>query len=126
LNQARLRFIHPSNPSPEPNSQTVAGLYEAKTWRADRQLSAISGHSLYIELGSDREKRQSAYRRTFTNMLDAKTLSWVRNTTNACLVPGNDPFKEQIEGMTGRSVQYVTTGTCLYMKTNKLMTGTIS
>ena len=70
----------------------------------------VKPHTLYMELNSDREKRHRAYRHLFEDKLDADMLTRVRDTTNACLVLGNDRFKDQIETMIGRSVRHTKKG----------------
>lgn len=65
----------------------------------------VTPHPTYMELSVDPEKRCRAYRCLFEDKLDARTLTRVRDMTNACLVLGNDQFKDQIEVMLGRSVR---------------------
>lgn len=65
----------------------------------------VTPHPMYMNLGSDREHRLTSYRRLFEDRLDANTLKQLRDTTDACLLLGNDHFKDQIELMIGRSVR---------------------
>ena len=66
----------------------------------------VTPHPAYLELSTDAITRRRAYRRLFEDQLDVRTLTRVRKTTNACLVLGNDGFKDQIEAMLGRSVRH--------------------
>lgn len=66
----------------------------------------VSPHPTYLALGSSTRDRLSAYRKLFGENLPSEVLDTVRDTTNACLVLGNDPFRDQIEVMLGRSVRH--------------------
>ena len=65
----------------------------------------VDPHPIYMSLGPTREDRCAAYRRLFEIGLSSRALSEVRDTTNACLVLGNDEFKDRIEFVLGRSVR---------------------
>ena len=65
----------------------------------------VTPHARYLEFGSDQAKRLGAYKRLFNDKLTMNKIQHVRDTTNACLVLGNDSFKDQIETMIGRSVR---------------------
>ena len=65
----------------------------------------VTPHALYLEFSSDQAKRLDAYKRLFNDKLTRNKIQHVRDTTNACLVLGNDSFKDQIETMIGRSVR---------------------
>jgi putative transposase len=65
----------------------------------------VTPHDLYKSLARTAEERRAAYRRLFRENLAPKMLSTIRDTTNSCLVLGNDCFKDQIEAMLGRSVR---------------------
>ena len=66
----------------------------------------VTSHPTYMELSDDPERRCRAYRRMFEDQLDDRTLTRVRDTTNACLVLGNDRFNDKIESVLGRSVRH--------------------
>jgi putative transposase len=65
----------------------------------------IKPHPVYLQLAADAGCRRLAYRALFRETLTEGALSDIRDTTNACLVLGNDRFKDQIEAMLGRSVR---------------------
>ncbi len=65
----------------------------------------IVTHSVYDKLADNPAQRQAAYRRLFSDTITPELLSLIRKTTNACLVLGNDRFKDEIESMLGRSVR---------------------
>lgn len=68
--------------------------------------SLLTPHPLYLSLHSNPQQRQRAYRHLFRDTLSDDLLTQVRDTTNACLVLGNDHFRDQIEIMLGRSVRH--------------------
>lgn len=65
----------------------------------------VTGHPVYTALGREASHRQLNYRKLFTDHLDETLLARIRATTNACLVLGDDPFKDRIERMLGRAVR---------------------
>lgn len=65
----------------------------------------LTPHNTYESLGHTDEERWVAYRRLFRDSVAPEMLSTIRDATNACLVLGNDCFKDQIETMLGRSVR---------------------
>ena len=72
--------------------------------------SLVTQHQLYQDLDTDPVRRQQAYRNMFGDALSTKELSVVRDTTNACLILGNERFKDQIENLLGRSVRHGKSG----------------
>jgi putative transposase len=66
----------------------------------------ISAHPVYLSLGSGRRMRQAAYRRLFEAQLSETTLQLIRESTNACLVIGDDGFKDRVERALSRSVRH--------------------
>jgi len=65
----------------------------------------LTPHHVYESLAFTAEQRRVAYRRLFCDSVSTEMLSTIRDTVNACLVLGNDRFKDQIESMLGRSVR---------------------
>jgi putative transposase len=65
----------------------------------------LTPHSIYQSLASTAERRRLAYRSLFHDSVAPELLSTIRATTNACLVLGDERFKDQIEAMLGRSVR---------------------
>jgi putative transposase len=65
----------------------------------------LSTHSIYRALAEKPDERQTAYRNLFLDSISPEMLATIRNTTNSCLVLGNERFKDQIEVMLGRSVR---------------------
>jgi len=72
--------------------------------------SLVTPHHLYNDLDTEPHRRQQAYRNLFVDAISAKELSAMRDTTNACLVMGNDRFKDQIENLLGRRVRHGESG----------------
>jgi len=70
----------------------------------------ISDHDLYLHLGETTKARQEAYRSLFEGHIDAKTVEEIRGCTNACLVLGNEQFKDEVEEMLRRSVRHKKAG----------------
>lgn len=67
--------------------------------------SLLTPHDVYESLACTAEERWAAYRRLFEDSVSPEMLSTIRDATNACLVLGDDSFKDQIETMLGRSVR---------------------
>ncbi|MBT8137407.1 MAG: transposase [Gammaproteobacteria bacterium] len=67
--------------------------------------SLITEHARYQSLATNLESRFEAYRNLFADEFDPELLTYIRDTTNACRVMGNNRFKDQIEAMLGRSVR---------------------
>lgn len=65
----------------------------------------ITHHETYDSLARTPEGRRAAYRRLFHDGVAPDILSTIRDTTNACLVLGDDSFQDQIEARLGRSVR---------------------
>lgn len=67
--------------------------------------SIVSTHAMYRSLADTPETRRNAYQNLFRESIKSDLLTTIRNTTNSCLVLGNDRFKDQIEAVLGRSVR---------------------
>jgi len=65
----------------------------------------LTPHNTYESLAQTAEERWAAYRGLFSDSVASDMLSTIRDATNACLVLGDDRFKDQIEAMLGRSVR---------------------
>ncbi len=65
----------------------------------------ITPHSAYDSLAKTPGARRAAYRELFNDRLTAETLTDIRDTTNACLVLGDDGFKDRVEVLIGRTVR---------------------
>lgn len=65
----------------------------------------ITNHPVYNTLADDRPARVENYRRLFGADIDSETLGDIRVSTNACLVLGNESFKDKLEEKLGRSVR---------------------
>lgn len=70
-----------------------------------RANELITPHSTYESLARKPRERQAAYRRLFRDSLMGGTLTTIRKVTNACLVLGDDEFKDRMETLLGRSVR---------------------
>jgi putative transposase len=62
----------------------------------------VSSHSCYLALGKGHSERQYAYRELFRQALPAEQVHAIRDTTNSCLVLGNDRFREEVARATGQ------------------------
>ncbi|WP_040727256.1 transposase [Thiomicrorhabdus sp. Kp2] len=70
-----------------------------------KQSKLGTPHPLYLALGVDEKRRQSAYRDLFTgHVLGVKLIEEIEQATLKGMALGNDQFKAQIELLTGRRV----------------------
>lgn len=67
--------------------------------------SLITAHPTYLALAENDDERRAAYKALFSDCISQKLLQQIRDNTNACLVLGDDRFKDQIEKMIGHSVR---------------------
>jgi putative transposase len=67
--------------------------------------SLIKAHNLYTALGTDADKRQSAYRALFEHQVADRTIEEIRVATNKAWVLGDERFLQQIEDLSKRQVQ---------------------
>ena len=65
----------------------------------------VTAHSVYQSLAKTPNQRQAAYRALFADDIAPDLLAAIRDTTNACLILGNEKFKDKIETMLGRPVR---------------------
>ena len=65
----------------------------------------IMPHPLYLQLGTDQESRQFAYRELFGQSLDKIEVHAIREALNQELVLGREDFKDKIETMLRRQVR---------------------
>ena len=70
----------------------------------------IIDHVNYLELGNDVEARQQAYRELFKYQVSDADIHEIREALNYNFPLGNERFREQVEGMLGRSVGYKVRG----------------
>jgi putative transposase len=70
-----------------------------------KQDKLITPHTLYLQLGRDREARCRAYRDLCSTRIEADTLNAIRNTTQQELVLGSSPYRQQIERMLKRQTE---------------------
>ncbi|WOD12157.1 transposase [Pseudomonas sp. NyZ704] len=75
-----------------------------------RPSQLVTPHPLYQQLGRTPEDRQSAYRSLFTKQLPIELIEKISQATLSGLALGNERFKNQIENLTGQSVQAGKTG----------------
>ncbi len=85
-----------------PGDYPYSSYHHNATGQTDALLTT---HPIYHSLAATEEQRLSTYRALFADEIAPELLALVRDTTNACLVLGNDRFKDQIEAMVGRSVR---------------------
>lgn len=65
----------------------------------------VTPHETYLSLAETTAARQEEYRRLFDLTMTSETLTLIREATNACLVLGDERFKDRIEALIGRSVR---------------------
>ncbi len=65
----------------------------------------ITNHPVYNALADDRQERVKNYQRLFGAEIEPETLEDIRDSTNACLVLGNESFNDKLERKLGRSVR---------------------
>lgn len=70
----------------------------------------ITPQPVYLSLGDGPGECQAAYRKLFIDQINAQFINKIRRTTNACLVLGDNGFKDRIESMLGHSVRHRKTG----------------
>lgn len=70
----------------------------------------ITEHDVYRSLAANREDRLAAYRRLFADEFDPELLGYIRKSTHACQVMGDNRFKDRVEAMLGHSVRPGKTG----------------
>jgi putative transposase len=66
----------------------------------------VTPQPVYLSLGDRPAERQAAYRKLFTDEISTEIIHKIRKTTNACLVLGDDAFKDRIESELGHSVRH--------------------
>ena len=87
---------------------TDPGDYPYSSYRSNalgRTDALLTPHDTYLDLQVDPATRLNLYRQQFGTELDSNVLTTIRETTNSCLVLGNDRFKDQIERLLNRSVR---------------------
>jgi putative transposase len=67
--------------------------------------SLVTEHATYTALGNSPAGYRRAYRSLFAADAGPDATEYIREVTNACLVLGNDCFKDQIEAVLARSVR---------------------
>jgi len=70
----------------------------------------VTPHTEYLQLGSNPEQRQLAYRGLFKTHITEKTLSEIRDASNKAWVLGGSHFKQEIEQILNRRVSPLTKG----------------
>jgi putative transposase len=70
----------------------------------------VTEHATYTALGNSPAEYRRAYRRLFAADAGPDPTDHIREVTTACLVLGNDRFKDQIEAVLARSVRPGTAG----------------
>ena len=66
--------------------------------------SAITAHTMYMQLGYDPPTRCRAYCELFSSDIEPELLNKIRHTTNQELLLGSDVFKQQVGRMLNRQV----------------------
>ncbi len=62
----------------------------------DKQISLLTPHACYLDLGRDMAQRQEAYVALFDHNMIDRDIADIRDTTNKGWVLGNEQFKQQI------------------------------
>lgn len=70
----------------------------------------LHDHAIYTSLAETAEQRQGAYRALFDGHIDEKMMGEIRGCANACLVLGDDRFKDDVESTLQRSVRHKKNG----------------
>jgi len=68
------------------------------------QSCTFAGNPLYCRWYFKDEERAAQYRQLFSGYLDECALKKIRKSVNKGLALGNDQFRMEIEGLTGRRV----------------------
>lgn len=92
LNPVRAKMV--SDPLQYPwSSYQINGLGKHST--------LCTPHPLYLSLGGNEQERQSAYRGLLNHHIDEKMLGDIRDSVNRGMAIGSEPFKLEIEKLTG-------------------------
>ena len=67
-----------------------------------KDISLLTPHRSYKQLGKAQEERQKNYRSFFRGRMSEKSLSEIREATNKGWVLGDEKFKSKVERITGR------------------------
>ncbi|PCJ33492.1 MAG: transposase [Alphaproteobacteria bacterium] len=70
----------------------------------DKQISLLTPHACYLDLGPDEPQRQEAYAALFDHTMTERDVADITDTTNKGWVLGNEPFKQQIARTLARRV----------------------
>ena len=62
-------------------------------------------HNEYLNLGTDKEERTTAYRALFNAHVDGKLIQEIREAVNKGLALGNEHFKDEVEVLYGRRLR---------------------
>jgi|TARA_B110000902_G_C14247097_1_gene564694 putative transposase len=62
-------------------------------------------HPIYLALHSNAIQRQAHYRALFTSHVEGQLLADIRVNSNKGMAIGNEPFKQEIEALTGRRMK---------------------
>ncbi len=77
---------------------------------AGEKDTLITTHQKYLELGKNKEERQSYYIDLFKEPLAEKHMNNIREATNKAWVLGDDYFKQKIQALTDRRVEKISSG----------------
>jgi putative transposase len=75
-----------------------------------KSSGVLSFHPLYLRLGATPKDRQGAYLALFNLALGSEMLDSIRNATNKAWALGDDRFKEEVAGLTGRRIAPIPRG----------------
>lgn len=70
----------------------------------DTQISLLTPHACYLDLGQDEAQRQEAYAALFDHNMTDLDIADIRDTTNKGWVLGNEQFKQQVARTLARRV----------------------
>jgi putative transposase len=83
------------------------GEYRWSSYRSNglgENLELITPHTLYLDLGKNRQEREEAYRELFRYDLEPGEIDKIRKATNGNFALGNERFSEEISKNLGRRV----------------------
>jgi putative transposase len=67
-----------------------------------KKVNMWTPHEEYLSLGSQDRERQKSYRSLFGSSIDEVPLTDIRYAINTGLALGNDPFRNEVEQLTGQ------------------------
>ena len=66
------------------------------------RINGVTPHAVYLSLGCDATDRGQAYRKQFSEVMNASLICDIRWSLNTGLVLDNERFRNEVEQLTGQ------------------------